>query len=49
MRINSNLRAAALGTLIVAAALPAIAAGKHFSKAEKVAMTKADNGPRFVR
>ena len=33
MRFNSNLRAAALGALIVSAALPALAAGKHFAKA----------------
>jgi hypothetical protein len=35
MRFNSNLRAAALGALIVSAALPALAAGKHFAKAAK--------------
>ena len=35
MRFSSNLRAAALGALIVSAALPALAAGKHFAKAAK--------------
>lgn len=35
MRFNSNLGAAALGALIVSAALPALAAGKHFARAEQ--------------
>jgi hypothetical protein len=35
MRFNSNLRAAALGALIVSVALPVMAAGKHFAKATK--------------
>jgi hypothetical protein len=35
MRFNSNLRAAALGALIVSVALPALAAGKHFARSVK--------------
>jgi hypothetical protein len=35
MRFNSNLGAAALGVLIVSVALPGLAAGKHFAKAER--------------
>jgi hypothetical protein len=35
MRFNSNLRAAALGALIVSVALPVMAAGKHFAKVTK--------------
>ena len=35
MRFNSNFGAATLGVLIVSAALPALAAGKHFAKAGK--------------
>jgi len=35
MRFNSNLGAAALGVLIMSAALPALAAGKHFARAGK--------------
>ena len=39
MRFNSNFGAAALGVLIVSAALPALAAGKHFAKAGKANVT----------
>lgn len=44
MRFNSNLRAAALGALIVSVALPALAAGKHFAKAEKRANVAINGG-----
>ena len=37
MRLISNLGAAVVGALIVSAALPALAAGKHFARAEKKA------------
>jgi hypothetical protein len=37
MRFNSNLGAAVLGLLIVSAAMPALAAGKHFAQADKMA------------
>jgi hypothetical protein len=37
MRCNSNVGAAALAVLIVSMALPVLAAGKHFAKAEKTA------------
>ena len=36
MRFSSNLGAAALGVLVVSAALPALAAGKHFARAERM-------------
>ena len=36
MRFNKNLGAAALGVLIVLATLPALAAGKHFARAERM-------------
>jgi len=42
MRLNSNLGAAVVGLLIVSAALPALAAGKHFAKAEKIEMKRAN-------
>jgi hypothetical protein len=42
MRLNSNLGAAALSMLTVSAALPALAAGKHFAKAEKIEMKRAN-------
>jgi type IV secretory pathway VirB2 component (pilin) len=46
MRLNSNLGAAVVGALIVSAALPALAAGKHFAKAgkkaEKIEMKRAN-------
>jgi type IV secretory pathway VirB2 component (pilin) len=42
MRLNSNLGAAVVGALIVSAALPALAAGKHFAKAEKIEMKRTN-------
>jgi hypothetical protein len=41
MRLNSNLGAAVVGALIVSAALPALAAGKHFAKAGTANVTVA--------
>ena len=57
MRFNSNFGAAALGVLIVSAALPVLAAGKHFARSEKPEMKMANvavngiivTGPRWVR
>lgn len=40
-RFNSNLGFAILGVAIVCAALPAMAAGKHFAEAGKLEMTRA--------
>jgi hypothetical protein len=42
MRLNSNLGAAALSVLIVSVALPMLAAGKHYAKAEKLEMRRAN-------
>jgi|HubBroStandDraft_5_1064220.scaffolds.fasta_scaffold34230_1 hypothetical protein len=42
MRFNSNLGSALLGVAIVSAALPALAAAKHFAKAGKPEMTRAN-------
>ena len=44
MRFGSNLGSAALGVLIVSAALPVFAAGKHFTKAKVENTTTAANG-----
>lgn len=35
MRFNQDLGAAALGLLIAAVTMPALAAGKHFARAER--------------
>lgn len=44
MRFGSNLGSAALGVLIVSAALPALSAGKHFAKAKVERTNTAANG-----
>ena len=44
MRFGSNLGSAALGALIVSAALPALAGGKYFAKAKVESTSTAANG-----